>query len=508
MNKQLDVLFVSPGASEIIYQGLSEKFSAIEPPTWALLLAQSCRSKGFGVAILDCDAERLNYKDSVKRIKEINPRLVVFVVYGSNPNSGTTKMTGVIGTACALKEDSNIPVCVVGSHASALPKKVLAFKCIDFVCIGEGVYALHNLLKSDLKTDLQNIKGIGWKNDGVITLNESQHVVPQNMMDIDMPGYAWDLLPFKNKPFDLYRSCNWHAKFDESKRNPYASLYSSLGCQFKCDFCMINIINRVDYSDNVSAANSNKMRFWSPELIFKEFEKLHKLGVTTVRISDEMFLLNARFYEPLCRMLKESGIGKDLLSWAYSRIDTVRDKFLDLVRDSGIHWLALGIESGNQKVRKEVTKGSFVETDIREVCKQISNHGINIISNYIFGLTEDNFETMNQTLDLALELNTEMANMYPAFALPGSPLYLRAKNEGYQLPKTFDAWSFHSYECLPLPTQYLTAAEVLQFRDKAWSMYFKRPEYLSMIESKFGIGARQHIEEMSSIKLKRRLLGD
>ena len=51
----IDVLFVNPNAAEIIYQNLSKKFSAIEVPVWSLLLARSCRSKGFSVDILDCE---------------------------------------------------------------------------------------------------------------------------------------------------------------------------------------------------------------------------------------------------------------------------------------------------------------------------------------------------------------------------------------------------------------------------------------------------------------------
>ena len=38
----------------------------------------------------------------------------------------------------------------------------------------------------------------------------------------------------------------WHAEYDDEKRTPYAALHSSLGCQFKCSFCMINLINRND----------------------------------------------------------------------------------------------------------------------------------------------------------------------------------------------------------------------------------------------------------------------
>ena len=91
LQKQLDVLFVSADSSIQAYQELAKTYSAIEPPTWALLLAQSCRSKGFGVGILDCTAEKLSMAQAVERINEANPRLVCFVVYGQNPNSGTKR---------------------------------------------------------------------------------------------------------------------------------------------------------------------------------------------------------------------------------------------------------------------------------------------------------------------------------------------------------------------------------------------------------------------------------
>ena len=78
--------------------------------------------------------------------------------------------------------------------------------------------------------------------------------------------------------------------------------------------------------------------------------------------------------------------------------------------------MALGIEAGNQAVRQEVSKGSFQEVNIRAVCEKVRAEGMNVISNYIFGFPDDTLETMEETLDLALELNTEMANMYPCQA--------------------------------------------------------------------------------------------
>ena len=78
----MDLLLINPDSSAKAYQGLSEVYSAIEPPTWSLLLAESCRSKGFSVEILDCDAERLSLKEATDRVNKSSARLVVFVVYG------------------------------------------------------------------------------------------------------------------------------------------------------------------------------------------------------------------------------------------------------------------------------------------------------------------------------------------------------------------------------------------------------------------------------------------
>lgn len=509
----MDVLFINPDSSKEAYQGLANTYSAIEPPTWALLLAESCRAKGFDVGMMDSDAERLPLEESIGRIKTQKPRLLVFVMYGQNPNSGTTSMIGAIKLASALKASGiDTPICFVGSHVSALPLEVLAHPSVDVVLLNEGVYALHNLLHSDLnEQSFADIKGIGYKQSGpggfpVPKLNEPEKVVPQDKMDEDLPGYAWDLLPYKEKPLDLYRAHFWHADFDHSKRTPFAAIYTSLGCRFGCEFCMINIVNRVDNGEDISAADSRGMRFWSVDWVEREMTKLAEMGVKTLRISDEMFFLDKKHYDAILDRMIERDFGFSL--WAYARVDTVREGVLDKFKQAGINWLALGVESGKREVRKEVSKGSFQEINIHKVCDMIADHGIKVIANYIFGLPEDDLESMQQTLDLAMELNTEMANMYPCQALPGSPLYVTARKEGWKLPSSYEAFAFLSYECEPLPTKHLSAAEVLKFRDEAWHTYFTNPSYLDKVEAEFGLEQRHNIEDMTKIKLKRKLLGD
>ena len=66
----MDVLFVIPNSSKQIYQNLANTYSAIEPPTWALLLASSMKKFNYSCDILDCDALRMDEKEAIKQIKQ------------------------------------------------------------------------------------------------------------------------------------------------------------------------------------------------------------------------------------------------------------------------------------------------------------------------------------------------------------------------------------------------------------------------------------------------------
>lgn len=508
----VDLLIINPGNAEGVYQSLSQKYSGIEPPTWALLLAESVRSQGHKVAILDINAERLSINDSILRINEYQAKLICFVVYGQNVNAGTVSMSGAIPISNALKEMGVItPIAYLGSYIQALPVKALKDeKSIDFGFTNEGVYALRNVLKLPEinSSTLKDIKGIVRRDErGNVIMNPAEAVVPTSRMDQDLPGYAWDLLPFKSRPLDLYRSPLWHANYIEEDRTPYAAIQTSLGCNFGCSFCMINIVNRSDNDEIGVSSNYKGMRFWSTEFNLKQFDILAEMGIKTIRIVDEMFLLYKKHYDPLCTELAKRPYAKDLKMWSYSRIDTVTDpELLKTVRAAGIQWLALGIESGDKRVRLEVSKGKFEDVDIKRVINQVHAADIEVMGNYIVGLPGDNHESMEMTYQLSEELNTSGWNMYAAMALPGSQLYKSALENEYKLPDTYTGFSFHSVDTLPIPTSSLSPSEILKFRDDAFLRYHTNSKFLTRIESKYGSKAAESIKEMTKIKLKRNIL--
>jgi len=499
--KQMDVLFVHANGAKKIYQDLANHFSAIEPPIWAGMLANHCRTKGFSVNILDCEALHLDELQSAERIIGDNARLVCFVVYGQQPSASSQNMAEATTLADTVKRSApDCKILFVGGHIAALPHEVLErHQSIDFVCQNEGVYTISNLLKTNLKDGLEKVDGLGFRLGGQgIVLNKPSPIVAKEDLPRELPGIAWDLLPLKN-----YRTALWHSYPNNSERQPFAALYTSLGCPMKCSFCMINIINR---QENEYSDGSAIFRYWEPEHIIKEFDYFASQGITNIKIADELFVLNANHFLKLCELIIQRGYKFNI--WCYSRVDTVRDQYLATLKKAGVNWLALGIESGNTRVRKDVTKGRFEDVDIRSVVGKIREHGINVIGNYIFGLPEDDLESMQMTLDLAMEMNTEEANFYAAMAYPGSPLYGIAKKEGWKLPVSYEGFSQHSYEGQPLPTKYLTAEQVLSFRDEAWLKYHTNPKFLELIRNKFGQAAVDETNKSTKIKLKRKILDE
>ena len=178
------------------------------------------------------------------------------------------------------------------------------------------------------------------------------------------------------------------------------------------------------------------------------------------------------------------------------------------LREAGIIWLGIGIESGDKNVRLEVSKGKFEDVDINEVVGQVEDAGINVMANYIFGLPTDTHDSMRKTQDLAIELATLGWNGYSAMPLPGSQLYKDAVDGGWQLPDDYEGYSFHAYNTVPIPTDNLTSEEILKFRDEAYLEYHKSEKFLSKIKDKYGQQAVDNILKNCEIKLKRKLLGD
>ena len=489
-NSDLDLVLINPGGRGKVYQQLSNDLAAVETPLWCRLIAGYARDRGYSVAIIDSDAENLEPDVVADRVRDLNPVLVGMIVFGHQPSASTQSMVGAGETCTAIKSAApDIPILIAGGHVLALPERTLVEEGVDFACKGEGpvtVVRLIDALKGGDETGFASVEGLVWRDGATVRINPSAPLIEN--LDADLHGSVWDMLPM-----DRYRAHNWQCFGDLGSRAPYASIYTSLGCPYKCVFCCIN-----------APFGVHRYRMRRPEKVVAEIDHLHDTyGVKTFKIIDEMFVLNERHVAAICDLLIERAY--DFNIWAYARVDTVKPNMLDRLRRAGIRWLALGIESGSQHVRDGAQK-TLRHDDIVSIVRAIQAAGIHVIGNYIFGLPDDDRKTMQQTLDLALELNCEFVNLYSAMAYPGSALYEMAKNKGWALPDTWSGFSQHSHDCQPLPTEKVSSEEVLQFRDDAFHRYFADPRYLDKVSQLFGPQTRNHIEDMAHHRLPRKLL--
>lgn len=493
----LDVVIVHPGSRMQVYQSLGQNLTAIEPPVWAGLLATFLRTHDCSVEIIDGDGEDLSPAQIAERVAMLNPRLTAVVVYGQQPSASTQTMPAAGAVCRAIKDlDPVRKVLLLGGHVAALPEKTLREEAADYVCDGEGPYTVLHLLRllsSSQPDAYQKVPGLWYWQDGHVMNTPAAPLVKD--LDHEMPALAWDLLPMER-----YRSHNWHS-FGDLQREPYASLYTTLGCPYHCSFCCIQAPFKSGEQSQGISATVNTYRFWSPQSVIAQLDILvNRYGVRNVKIADEMFVLNPLHIAGICDLIIERGYNLNI--WAYARVDTVKDGMIEKLKRAGFNWLAFGLESGSERVRNQVNK-RFDEEDIYRTLEQVRAGGISVVGNYIFGLPEDDVESMRETLDMALDLNCEWANFYSAMAYPGSQLYLEAVQNGWRLPESWSGYSQHAEDTLPLPTKYLSASEVLKFRDEAFHAYFSNSQYLEMIKQKFGKETVAHIREMNSHTLVR-----
>lgn len=490
--KNLDALIINPSALKEIYQDLSEEYSAIETPIWAGLIANNLRKNNFKIDILDCEGENLDLNMAISRISSYSSRLIILVVYGQQPSASTQNMHPTILLTKAIKKLNPMQkIILIGGHISALPKQSLLESGADFTCKGEGLDTLNYLLSKDIDDQdiIENTPGLFYlQNKKVVKSKVDSKIIPEEKLDLELPGVAYDLLPMNN-----YRAHNWHCFENIDERKPYASIYTSLGCPFRCEFCCIN-----------APFGQSSFRHWTPKFIVNQIKLLrNEYNIKNIKIADEMFVLKESHYLEVCKLIIQEGLD-DLNIWAYARIDTIKHKHLPTLKQAGINWLVLGIESMSKLVRDGANKGKFTNEKIIQTVRMVQKAGINVHANYIFGLPDDNLKSMNETLDLSIKINAEMANFYSAMAYPGSSLYQQALAKNLALPDTWLDYSQHSKNCLPLRNEHLSGGEILFFRDFAWNKYFTSENYLNQLKTKFGNKTYEHILNLSKKSLLRK----
>ena len=258
------------------------------------------------------------------------------------------------------KELKGIPILFGGPHVTAVPKAVLEKPFIDYIIIGEGEYATHELVEALNKNlPIKDIQNLGYKENNEIIINEPRSLM-QNL----------DELPFPDT--DLFL-----------RQNPYAhreyNIMTARGCVNSCSYCHNSVERKILWKHQ-----GKYLRRRSVENVIRELkERKIKYNFNTICIWDEVFTYDVKWLEVFCKRYKEE-IG--LPFWTFIHPDHVSEKIVQLLEEAGCWEVEIGIQTLNPWVKKDILRRPETKEDIANAINLFRKTKIRVVVDVIFGL--------------------------------------------------------------------------------------------------------------------------
>jgi len=360
------------------------------PPLGLAYLAAVLERDGHQVGIFDFGLNpNTSLEEDVVQVCAFDPHIV-----------GITAMTSLyhsaLETAILLKAYLGRPIVVGGPHATVYPERVLAESpVIDYVVRGEGEETILELIRAldGGDRDLSAIKGLTYRLRGEIISN------PARALITDL-----DALPFPARHlFDLkrYGLCT-------PEGQPMVTILSSRGCPYNCSYCFKGIVGRT-------------YRQRSPGNIIAELQQvIAYYGVRNFYFIDDLFTIDRRRLEAITERLIAEKL--DIRWQCLGRVDRVDAEILRKMYAAGCRRIHYGIESGNPEVLRRIGKGIKLH-QVRQAVRWAKEAGIHVKGYFMLGLPGDTEETMQQTIDLATELDLDEAMFSLTTPFPGTRLW-------------------------------------------------------------------------------------
>ncbi|MDO8537765.1 MAG: radical SAM protein [archaeon] len=411
------------------------------PPLTIAALAAALEREGIETKVLDLNIEKDQEKAVNETIADFEPTHVSI--------SFTTNSFNDMNTICkeARAIDKNIFLIGGGTHASYYPKETLQQSLLDVAVTGEGDISFPRIVKG---TNLAEIDGIAYRNaNGEILVN------PQNgyMKDLDvLPFPAWHL--FDIKAYKVSKLI--------SRKAPVGPIETSRGCLFSCTYCTKSVFGQT-------------WRYKSAERVVAEIEKMVDYGFKEFHVVDDMFTTNKQRAKDICNMMIDKKIPIVYNLRNGIRVNSVDDELVKLLKESGCYRASFGIESGNQKVLNGILKGVKVE-QVREAMKLFKQHSIERLGFFMFGLPDDTEQSMQQTIDFALELDPEIAKASISTPFPGTPLYEIYQKKNLLLTEDWDKFMTHDPKQV-YKHPILDWETIYEYYSKFYRAFYLRPEY-------------------------------
>lgn len=412
------VILVNPPLSGEERYGELDRAGVYMPPLGLGSLASVLREKRFEVMILDCEALRLNVKQTVEYILSFQPDYVGITAV-------TMSIHSAAEVASALKQsNSRLHIVLGGVHLSALPEETIdSFIQFDIGVIGEGELTLVELLNAlRNNVDLKSINGIVYRDNGKIIKTPPRTLIK----DLDtLPFPTWDLYPDLKK---YYRP----SAFGFQKL-PCISLITSRGCVGRCSFCDRGVGGR-------------RYREHSAEYVMEMIRVLyHKYGIRDLVIYDGIFGINRGRLTKLCEMLIKEKLN---LVWSCNfRIEMAKLEILHLMRKAGCWGVAYGIESCSQQVLDFLQKDINFEI-IANALKWTKEAGI-ISKGYIMiGTPTETVQSFHKTIESILKIDLDLLTVNSFTPFPGTLDYQRVDKYG-RFNRDWRLFNQHNFVFVP-----------------------------------------------------------
>lgn len=330
-----------------------------------------------------------------------------------------------IGFAQELKNRYRLTLGFYGPFSSFVPEPYL--EVADFVIQGEPEDGAMRIAK-------------GMTPQGKVV---SQRVTPLDQL----PFPKWDI--FDTSQF----------RFSPSRRRPFFPVLTSRGCSFGCNYCPYK-------------AAIPDTRFREIEHVIEEIRYLKKdFGVQGILFRDPIFSINKNRTGHFAQRLIEEKFD---LKWSCeTRVDCLSFPLVDLLRESGLCHIGIGVETVNEPEMKRLKRGIITQDRQREMIRYCESQGITILANYTFGYPNDTRETIRQTVEYAKSLNTTFANFFLVTPYPGTEYYEQVKGD-----IVVNEWEKFDTCHMVLRHQYLKPEEFERLREKTFLEYYYRPKWI------------------------------
>lgn len=434
----MKVLFVNPPQTASKYKFMG----VIAPPLGIAYMAGVLQENNIDVEILDASAEDMDFKDVEKELLKRKPDLVAL-----------TALTPTIGraleTAQVVKETLPDSIVVMGGyHPTFNFIETLEDENVDIVIRGEGEYIMLNLVQAlENQSSLHDVKGIVFedKNSKEIVVNPEAPLI----QDLDeLPFPALNLLPMKK-----YRLLDMDTHM--------TTMITTRGCPMQCSFC------------SSAAMHGKKIRERSVENIVDEIEYLKtNYDIDTIAFMDDTFTLKKRKVMAICDEILKRNI--EIMWGCTSRVDTLDEKLLKKMKESGCITLFIGVESADQQQLDNMCKNTTI-AKIENAFKIAHKLKIRTIASVALGMPGDTKEIMNKTVKFVHKLKPNYAIYSLATPYPGTRFYKEAFEKN--LIKIKD-WSKYTLITPILETIDCSLNDMRKIQAKAFMKFYLRPHYI------------------------------